>query len=251
MKRIIVNADDFGINEVVTAEIERQLLEGRVSSTTVMANGTCLDEVKCFAANHSEVSFGVHLCLSEFNSLTQSDGLRCAGLTDEEGNFVHKAIFDLKNLSEDYVQKAIREELNAQIDVVGSLGFKISHADSHHHVHTIFILKDLFADILHKRGIEKVRLGGDFRTLRMRLHFQKWMRLRQLNSYYKKNFFVTNNFYGFAEFLDAGLPLKDGETVELMCHPGHPGSKFQAEVKRLENVLLPSDIKLISYNDLH
>ena len=251
MKQVIINADDFGINEVVTAEIERQILAGRVSSTTVMANGACLDEAKRFAAHHPEVSFGVHLCLSEFDSLTKSEGLFRAGITDEKGLFVHKAIFGLENLSEDYVKNAISKELNSQIDVVESLGFKISHADSHHHVHTIYPLKEMFADVLHKRGIKKLRLGGDFRTIRMRLHFQRWMQRRRLNNYYRCEFNTVDNFYSFAEFLKAKTPIRNGETIELMCHPGHPGLKFQEEIKKLENFSLPNEIRLISYNEIY
>ena len=46
MARVIINADDFGINPIVTSEIERMIELGIVTSTTIMANGSCLDEVK-------------------------------------------------------------------------------------------------------------------------------------------------------------------------------------------------------------
>lgn len=251
MRQIIVNADDFGINEVATAEIEHQIQAGRVSSTTVMANGMCLDEVRRYAALHPEVSFGLHLCLSEFDSLTKSDVLKQAGLVNDEGQFIHKAIFCSRCLKEESVRKAIQDELNAQIDVVSSLGFPISHADSHHHVHTIYFLKDLFTEVLKDRGIDKIRLGGDFRTMRMKLHLSLWLQRNRLNKYYKNQFTTTDDFYSYAEFLDAGCPFKDGMTVELMCHPGHQGKTYLSEIQRMEEAALPSDIKLISYNDLH
>ena len=41
MKQLIINADDFGINEAITAEIERLIEQQAVSSTTVMANLGC------------------------------------------------------------------------------------------------------------------------------------------------------------------------------------------------------------------
>ena len=250
MKKIIVNADDFGINQTVTAEIERQILDGRVSSTTVMANGTCLDDVKRFAAEHSEVSYGVHLCLSEFDSLTKSDGLKKAGITEDDGTFIHKAIFHVKNMLSTEVMLAIRDELNAQIDVISALGFPISHADSHHHVHTIYPLKELFADVLHTRGIKRIRRGVDFRTMRMRLHWRLWMQRNQLNKYYSSEFITPTDFCSYLDFLLGGMNVQDNEIIELMCHPGHPGTKFQEEIKRMEQTTLPDDIKLISYNEL-
>ena len=251
MKRIIVNADDFGINEVVTAEIERQITEGRVSSTTIMANGQCLDEVKRFATQHLDISFGVHLCLSEFGSLTQSDGLRNAGIIDDDGSFIHKAIFRLDDYKTSSLRQAIHDELNAQIDVVESLGIPISHADSHHHVHTIYPLREVFAEVLRSHGINKVRKGGDFHTLRMKLHLLKWNRRVNLNKYYSDNFFTTDGFYSFEDFVTAGMPVTDGQIIELMCHPGHPGARFQDEIRMMENTTLSDDIKLVSYNDLH
>lgn len=251
MKQIIVNADDFGINETVTAEIEKQILLGNVSSTTVMANGACLDEVKHFAVQHPEVSFGVHLCLSEFDSLTKSNSLMHAGLIGEDGVFIHKAVFELKGFISEAVKNAIRDELNAQIDVVTALGFTISHADSHHHVHTIYPLKEVFADVLRRRGINRVRLGSDFRTIRMKLHARKWLQRNNLNKYYKRLFTTTDGFYSYAEFVEAGCPMNNREIIELMCHPGHLGLDYRNEIDLVEKNIIPREIKLITYNDIY
>lgn len=252
MTRIIVNADDFGINEVVTSEIERMILAGAVSSTTVMANGECLEEVKRFAVDHPEASYGIHLCLSEFDSITKSEGLHQIGLIDDNGRFVHKAIFHLKNLNDKEVQKAIREELNAQIDIVSSLGFPVSHADSHHHVHTIYPLRELFADVLQKRGIKRVRLSSDFLTFRTRRHLIIWLRNMRLKNYYKSQFITTETFYSYADYMRMGIK-RDEQVVELMCHPGHPGQQYRNEMKLVEAKAAVKDanVKLVTYNELH
>lgn len=252
MNSLIINADDFGINEVVTKEIEKQIEQGTVSSTTVMANGACLEEVKHFAAIHPETSFGVHLCLSEFDSITKSEALYKCGLTDEKGRFRHYEIFRLKNLSDEKVQRAIYDELNAQIDVVSSLGFPISHADSHHHVHTIYPLRDVFAKVLHERGIQKLRLGGDFRSWRMKAHINKWLLRIRLNRFYREGFTTTNAFMSYREFIHSRITLRDGETIELMCHPGHPAKKYLDEMMLVESkAAINHNMKLISYNDLY
>lgn len=250
MKNVIINADDFGINKVVTFEIERQILAGNVSSTTVMANGNCLEEVSLFAILHPEISYGVHLCLSEFDSITKSSGLKRAGLVDEEGKFIHKAVFKIKDFSDETI-RAISDELNAQIDIVSSLGFPISHADSHHHVHTIFALKDVFADVLNSRCIKRVRLGDDFRNWRSKRHLFLWMKQIKLNNYYKLNFTTTDAFYSYAEYLMTVFHNNE-KVIELMCHPGHPGQSFINEMKFVEakEILRIKNTKLISYNDL-
>ena len=250
MKKIIVNADDFGINEVVTTEIERMIEAGAVSSTTIMANGTCLNEVGRFVSSHSDVSFGVHLCLSEFDSLTKSEGLARSGLIDEKGKFIRMSIFNNKNLNEEYVRRAIQDELNAQIDVIESLGIPISHADSHHHVHTIYALREVFAETLRKRNISKIRIGSDFSKLRMKAHLCLWLKRKLLNDFYIKRFVTTDAFYSYAEFLNGGFSLNGKGTIELMCHPGHTGKDFQNEMRLVEEKQALKNAKLISYNDL-
>lgn len=251
--RIIVNADDFGINSVVTSEIERLIEAGAISSTTVMANGACLEEVSRFAQSHPETSFGVHLCLSEFDSLTKSETLFRASLTNEEGCFVPKAIFQCGHLNEDNVKKAIRDELNAQIDVVSSLGFKISHSDSHHHVHTIWPLREVFADVLKERGIERVRLGGYYSSWREKVHVIGWIRRVKLNNFYRENFITTDDFFNYMRYVLGNQSQVSDSVIELMCHPGHPGTMYREEMKIVEAkaALKSPDVKLISYNELY
>ena len=251
MTQVIINADDFGINDVVTSEIERMITLGAISSTTIMANGQCLDEVKRFALLHPEISFGIHLCLSEFESITKSHALKQYGLIDNNGNFIHKQIFRIKK-SDDGFRNAIKAELNAQIDVIEALDIPISHADSHHHVHTIYPLKELFKEVLFTRGIQKVRLEADFRTLRSKAHILQWLRQIKLNHYYQSAFLTTDAFYSYAEFCKGGYHTNNEKCVELMCHPGHPGQSYRDEMILVKNktILQNEGIKLISYNEL-
>lgn len=252
MKQIIINADDFGANEIVTKAIKRNILDGNISSTTVMANGSSLEEVRNFALEHPEVSYGIHLCLSEFESVTKSQTLHLAGLTDENGEFIHKAVYRLKNFDREDVKKAIKEELNAQIDVVSSLGFKVSHADSHHHVHTIYPLRDIFAEVLNNRGITKIRQVQDFRTWRSKRHLLQWYHQIQLKKYYSSNFRTTDTFYSYWEYIRTG-GQRGENVIELMCHPGHPGQSYKNEMKLVETkaALNQENIKMISYNEIY
>ena len=251
MKKIIVNADDFGINEIVTSEIERMIKNGYVTSTTIMANGACLNEVKRFALQYPEVSYGVHLCLSEFYSTTRNKGLYRAGLTDENGAFVKKAIFSLKNLSDKDVQDAIKEELRAQIDVVQSLGFPISHADSHHHVHTIYPLRMAFVEVLEEKGIDKIRLGYDY-PFHSRIHVKGWYYRERLNRLYKARFRTVDAFYSYTDYMKSGYKRQKEKVVELMCHPGHPSEQYQAEIQIVQrrDTSMLKDIQFVSYFDI-
>lgn len=252
MINVIINADDFGINEIVTQEIERLIVVGRISSTTIMANGKCLDEVKRFVPLHPEASYGVHLCLSEFSSLTKSNILHQYGIIDEDGAFNHKVIFRVKHFNAQLIG-AIKEELSTQIETVRKLGVPISHVDSHHHVHTIYPLKDVFAQVLKEHGIRRIRRGSEFHTMRMKVHLLKWWQRTLLNKFYSKEFYTTSQFSSYADFIKQHPLLDDNSIIELMCHPGHPERKYASEIMQIQKDALSNgtNYQLISYNDLH
>src|SRR5690606_30596408 len=121
-------------------EIEKLIKTGAISSTTIMANGKSLPLVEKIVHDHPEISYGVHLCMDEFDSLTGSDTLYKFGLIDNDGKFIRGAIFEIKDYPEE-LKRAIIGELSAQIDMLLSMGIPISHIDSHHHFHTIYALK--------------------------------------------------------------------------------------------------------------
>lgn len=250
MNRVIINADDFGINELVTSEIERMINFGLISSTTVMANGQCLEEVKRFAALHPDISFGAHLCLSEFDCITRNKELLDEGLIDEQGKFVKGEIFE-KKYFRDNLKLSLADEINAQIDIIQSLGITISHADSHHHVHTIYPLRHVFAEVLRQRGIKKIRLGVNFVTPRQKLHLYQWYKREKLNDYFASKFITCKEFSPYSKFVFSNRSY-DEHTIELMCHPGHPGKVYREEMELVESNALSKIInyELISYNDL-
>lgn len=282
--KVIINADDFGINKIVTSEIERMIELKIISSTTIMANGECLDEVKRFAILHPEISFGVHLCMSEFSSITKSPILNKYGLTDEFGIFIKHAIFGLSLFPEE-LKYAIKEELRAQIRVIKNLGIHISHADSHHHFHTIYQLKSVVNDVLKEFGIEKIRLGTSvepINIIKQKLFKQnvntgtktilsnsvvfpnKSLITRALkgvqmviyrtllNAYYKRRFKTTDSFYSYKSFHDKQIKTAKNCLIELMCHPGHPGAVYIEEMNivKQKSIFKDNSIQLITYNEL-
>lgn len=245
--RIIINADDFGINEIVTRKIEEQVIKRNITSTTVMANGNCLQEALRFSKEHPEISYGVHLCLSEFSSITKSDILKKYGIIDNNGTFVNKAIFKIRNF-DDNLMAAIRLELSGQIEKLMSMGFKISHADSHHHVHTIPELQKVFVEVLKHYGITKIRLAQDFTSWRSKRHLILWYKRMRLNKLYKESFKTTDFFMPYSDYRKN--KSVDG-CLELMCHPGHPGEKYKNEMDIVTKQYAKSEFNsIISYNEL-
>ncbi len=60
-RRLILNADDFGMCNSTNEAIMRTLAEGVIRSTTVMVPCPWSPQALLFLAGHPEVPFGIHL----------------------------------------------------------------------------------------------------------------------------------------------------------------------------------------------
>jgi predicted glycoside hydrolase/deacetylase ChbG (UPF0249 family) len=125
VRRLIVNADDFGLTEGVSAGILAAHRHGIVTSTTVLVT-TGLDREQVAAARDSGIGLGIHLNLTLGKPLT-----RGASLVDGDGKFVR----DVRRAAARAERKHVEAELEAQADKFVSLFKKNpTHLDSHHHV---------------------------------------------------------------------------------------------------------------------
>ena len=75
MRRLIVNADDFGF----TPDVNRGILEahrrGILTATTLMANGGAFDDAVAIAKANATLDVGCHLVLIGGHSLVSGNAL--------------------------------------------------------------------------------------------------------------------------------------------------------------------------------
>jgi hypothetical protein len=123
-KYLIINADDFGLNEEQNEAIKELLENKLITSTSLMAVAPEAMDATEFARR---VSFpvGVHITLNSdekdlYPSLTGAPSLGKDGLWYESKNLTFKA-----------KHKDVRAELEAQYQYIINSGAKVDHADSH------------------------------------------------------------------------------------------------------------------------
>ena len=123
-KYLIINADDFGLNEEQNEAIKELLENKLITSTSLMAVAHEAMDATEFA---KRVSFpvGVHITLNSdekdlYPSLTGAPSLGKDGLWYESKNLTFKA-----------KHKDVRAELEAQYQYIINSGAKVDHADSH------------------------------------------------------------------------------------------------------------------------
>lgn len=216
--KIIINADDFGYSKAVNEAIDLCMVQGLISSTTLMANMPFASEaVNRACLNKYEECIGAHITLTEGKALSRSI-LNCNRLVDKDG------FFQIKRNSLFWFTKsegnAIKEEIDAQISWLKSKGLRISHVDSHHHIHTEFLVLILLCKVCKKYGITKIRLP---------LYYKSNNILIKIYKYCIKFYVFFNGFKTVDYFVDKSmLSHFEGKNVvlELMVHPIINGNRI-------------------------
>lgn len=157
MKRLIVNADDFGWSEAVNEGILKAHLEGIVTSATLMTNlPDALGALELARLRAPGLGIGLHLNLTEGKPLSPLS--RVAPIVDEEGKFCRGlgTLFVKASVRRE-VRKAIRSELEAQAAWAADHRCKPSHVDSHKHVHLHPAILQSAVDVASRHGIRAMR----------------------------------------------------------------------------------------------
>ena len=205
MMRLIVNGDDLGLNERCSLAIVRALAAGRITDTTMMANGAFFDgAVGLVSENSLADRVGIHFNLTEGEPLTEA--IREIPDFVADGRF-HKGYLSAPRPLNAAEREAVYTELTAQVLRMRRAGLAITHADSHHYIHNLPSLAPTVARVCREQGIGKVRLcrnlGGAAGC-------------EENNRFWRENGFLTADYFGRTSDLSAG-DIRD--RTEIMVHP--------------------------------
>jgi len=288
VRRLIVNADDFGFTGGVNRAIVEAHSRGVVTSSTLMANGPAFAEAVQLAKTLPGLSVGCHVVLIDGAPILGAE--RLASLTtrtaprfrDGLKAFAARAVAGRMDAAE------IAAEATAQIRKIQSTGIAVSHFDTHKHTHLFpRILRPLLRAAA-ECGVRALRnpFGPRFplRSSRLLARPNLWTRyaevrvLRRFSGAFRETvrrqgFVTTDGTLGIevTGALDETLfkaiagSIPEG-TWEFVCHPGYNDADLQAARTRLRQsretelrvLTLPAarsalsreGIELISYHDL-
>ena len=251
VRRLIINADDFGLTAGVNCAIARAHLQGIVSSATLMASSQAFAgaaaEARSLIATGTRFSVGCHVVLldgqpllsgGEVQSLMQPGARNgVPQFRSSLGSFAAAALGG--NLNADEVEA----EATAQMRRIQSAGIRLSHFDTHKHAHMFPTVLRPLLRAARGAGVPALRnpFGRVFPLPLSRLARQSrlWTRFAQIS--------VLRSFAARfrAEVATHGLRTTDGTfgvlttgvldldllttivdnipegTWELVCHPGY------------------------------
>jgi chitin disaccharide deacetylase len=290
VRRLIVNADDFGF----TAGVNRAIVEahtcGIVTSCTLMANGRAFEDAVRLAKTVPQLSVGCHVVLIDGAPVLEAT--RLPSITSESSRGAHFGeglkSFAARALAGRLNPEEIEAEASAQIRKLQTAGISVTHVDTHKHTHLFPAVLRPLLRAARACGVGAIRNPFGPRTplkssaLLMRPNL--WTRYAQVRILRT----LATKFRDAAEH--EGMMTPDGTlgivvtgaldeklfhaiaqsipegTWEFVCHPGYNDDDLKSAKTRLresretelrvltmpeaKQVLLSHEIELISYRGL-
>jgi chitin disaccharide deacetylase len=160
VRRLIVNADDFGLSRSVNEAVVRAHCEGILTTASLMVNEAGFDEAVKLAKQYPKLGAGLHLTLLQGRS-TLPRG-KIPGLVNARGAFPDSPVgvglhyFFRRNLREQ-----LRSEIHAQFEKFHATGLPLDHVNGHLHLHLHPVVFRILMEDADKLGIRRLRLTRD------------------------------------------------------------------------------------------
>jgi predicted glycoside hydrolase/deacetylase ChbG (UPF0249 family) len=235
-RRLVVNADDFGITHDVNRGIIEAHTRGILTATTLMANGAAFPDAVRLARQHPTLDVGCHLVLVQGPSLAHPGRRLPRTLTE-----LLRALA-LRRLD-------AYQELRPQIRRILDTGLRPLHLDTHKHTHLWPPVLDAVTRLSAEFGIPWVRRPFDLPLVAGGVPWSKRAVSAAVGSlrgqFHRKlerhGCRTTDHFAGFqitgrfrTEELAALLRTLPAGTTEFMCHPGCCTDELRAASTRLK-----------------
>ena len=157
-RKLVVNVDDLALHPSVSRFVGRAIERSAITSTSVLANGPYLNDVRAMndAGEFATIGLGAHLNVlrgsplsppGEVTTLLGTGGMFL-------GNFTRFAL----RLAAGRIQiSEIEREWSRQIERLLDLGLKLTHLDSEQHTHCLPVLMPIMGRLACRYGVRWVR----------------------------------------------------------------------------------------------
>ncbi len=270
-RRLIVNADDFGLSRSVNEAVVRAHREGILTTASLMVNERGCNEAVKLAEENPRLGVGLHLTLLMGHSALPPE--KIPGLVNPRGEFSNKPVaagfryFFRRNLREQ-----LRAEIHAQFEKFHATGLLLDHVNGHLHLHLHPTVFRILMEDAPRLGLQHLRLTRDClsRSRRMtRGHWfyrvshaaiYEWLSNRARKPLCQRgikhaqiSFGLLQNARVNEEYILKLLPELPPGDSELYSHPSLDEFKheFDALVSpRVKELVKRLGVKLIRYRDL-
>lgn len=251
MKKLIINADDFGLSRGVNQGIIEAHQKGIITSTTLMANMPGFEDAVKLARQNPHLGVGIHLNIYRGKPLLSPSQI--PSLVNKQGEFFSSFKLAKKIYRGKINPVEVEKELKAQIIKVKEAGISISHLDSEKHFHCFPKISEVVLKLASYFNIRKIRLPREKWSPRQfsdlfspQFYKRQYLASRSrslIPLFQKQGIKYIDNFYGilYSGKISFGSFLKILENIpngisEFMVHPGY----VDKELQKLNNNMIYS-----------
>jgi hopanoid biosynthesis associated protein HpnK len=271
VRRLIVNADDFGKSGSINAAVIQAHQRGILTTASLMVTGAAGDQAIQLARENPKLGVGLHLTLCCGSSaLPQA---QIPELVDKDGNFRNSAVAaGMKYFFSTAAREQLKVEIERQFEKFAATGLPLDHVNGHLHFHLHPTVFSIIAANTEKWGIRAMRLTRDPATIDWPLGRGRWLyrgshalifwllSRRSQSVLRARKIAFTRFVFGLLENARATesyalklLPRLPGGESELYSHPSLDEFRHEFEAlisPRVAECVRREGIQLIRYQDL-
>lgn len=236
MKKVYVNADDFGFSHGINEAIYRGCKDGIINSTSIMMNQPNTEEAVLLSQKMENINIGIHINLT--NGYSVSSQIKVPNIVDSQGKFCCGFVkLMLRTMYLKTIRFQIWREIEAQIIAALKNNIPISHIDGHRHIQMIPMIYKIMLRLQKKYAIKRLRVINEniFQTWKSQRNISgiknggliKYIVLTGLRYLTK----AKSNIYFFSIIYTGNMSSevlrkikipKGYSGIEIMMHPGIP-----------------------------
>jgi chitin disaccharide deacetylase len=165
--QVIINGDDFGRSPEVNEAVIRSFRTGTLSSCSLMVTGDAFEHAVRLALENPDLAVGIHLVTVQGKAVLPY--FEIPSLVDREGRFSQSpTAAGLKYYFLKKARRQLRRELTAQFQRFHATGLRLSHVDSHLHMHVHPVIFGVAVELAERYGVRRMRVPQDDFQLALR-----------------------------------------------------------------------------------
>ena len=226
MKKLIINADDFGLSDHTVEWTIKGFECGALMSATIMAGMPATDKAVAYAKAHSQFSFGVHFYLVDEMPMCRPEEIPSM-IDPITGKLWQTRKFIVRNFLGLIKVEDLKREMRAQYLAIKNAGVPISHVDGHGHNHRLPQSIKALAELKDELGFTKVRrcqdlavVGGQLGLLSRVINGSMQKRLDKAGFKTTDHFLMNAGHTSDPKWFTMALESLPNGVTEIGVHPG-------------------------------
>jgi hopanoid biosynthesis associated protein HpnK len=173
-RRLIVNADDFGLSPSVNAAVIRAHREGILTSASLMVNEPGFGEAVKLANQNPKLGIGLHLTLLMGHSNLPPE--KIPGLVNARSEFSDSPVgVGMSYFFKRGLREQLRPEIHAQFEKFHATGLPLDHVNGHLHLHLHPVVFKILMEDADKLHIQHMRLTRDSFSCSRKMSRGRWL----------------------------------------------------------------------------